>query len=48
MNRDAAHQMIEALPQSGTWTPAERDAWLRAFTGIIDYLMEVAERNEGR
>ena len=33
------HQLIDSLPAS--WTPAERERWLRAIAAAVDYAVEV-------
>lgn len=35
--------LIQKLPKDGRWTQTERDRWVRAFVGAVDYLIEVRE-----
>ena len=34
------HQMVDALPADGWWTPDLRRRWMRALEGALDYAIE--------
>ena len=37
------HQMVDALPAEGWWTPERRRRWLRALEGAVDYAIDERE-----
>jgi len=43
VDRRPLHQMVDALPSEGWWTPDLRRRWLRALEAAIDYAIDVRE-----
>lgn len=37
------HQMIDALPAEGWWTPEKRERWLKGFAGYVDFVVETRD-----